>query len=207
MKASFFIEKIGVERIDQAFAGLEKPLKDMFDGEMGGNLVSSVIDKYEADSFFLPDLMLVIGFYVACLINNQEMVDYLGLIVPEKYFPQFMQELEDKLWSPYDVYLNKAGVVYKQLTKLTPQPVISNELSVEKVPQGQAFDNSKQPVSALSVGVQSDNVVVNTPNLSAPTLKEVVISDLASPKTEIIGGVVAPAGQKTIPQQSNESRF
>lgn len=123
MSVSKLVEKIDADVFLESLSKLDAALKDILSSSIGGDLIEKIVVKYEVNLYHLPDLMMLFGLYVTKLIAPQEFIDYLATFVPQKYFPQFLQELEDKLWSPYDVYLNKAGVVYKQLTKLTPAPL------------------------------------------------------------------------------------
>ena len=123
MSVRTLIENIGQEKLIENFNQTEKSLKEIISGEIGANLFEQLIEKYSIDFDYFSDLMMLLSLFVSKSINTQEFVNEVSVFVPQKYFSQFLQELEDKLWSPYDVYLNKAGVVYKQLTKLMPAPI------------------------------------------------------------------------------------
>lgn len=157
------------------FNQTDKSLKEVVSGEIGANLVEQLAKKYDVDSDYFSDLMMLLSLFVSKSINTQEFVNEISVFVPQKYFSQFLQELEDKLWSPYDVYLNKAGVVYKQLTKLTPQKLANGE---DQIANGQEQKVSvSKPVNPLISNQQS---VIELPVTELPKAPEQPITQLPS---------------------------
>ncbi|KKT86031.1 MAG: hypothetical protein UW85_C0008G0025 [Parcubacteria group bacterium GW2011_GWA1_Parcubacteria_45_10] len=169
----FDLFKKGLEKLDPA-------LRELVSGEIGGDLIEKIAVKYGFDSYNLPDLMMLFGLYLTKMITPQVFLDYLATLVPLKYFPQFLQELEDKIWSPYDSYLNKVGVVYKQLTKLTPQSVISDSAQLRQ--DGVQSDKQSSVIS------QEPGEVLIAPEIEKPQQIQdlgLKIEEAQKPESEI----------------------
>ncbi len=175
MSVRTLIEKIGQEKLLENFSQTDKSLKDVVSGDIGANLVEQLAVKYGVDSDYFSDLMMLLSLFVSKSINTQEFVNELFTFVPDQYFPQFLQELEDKLWSPYDVYLNKAGVVYKQLTKLTPQPITNNEQqATETIPVAAGAElgiENKELSVEKSQQVQDSGLKIEEPKINIPAVQ------------------------------------
>ncbi len=185
MSVRTLIEKIGRENLLENFNQTDKSLKEVVSGEIGANLVEQLAQKYDMDFDYFSDLMMLLSLFVSKSINTQEFVNEISAFVPPKYFPQFLQELEDKLWSPYDVYLNKAGVVYKQLTKLTPAPVVEESTSAELGIKNKELSNPAQLVQEQVQSDKQQQVAQLPPVTELPEVSQSPISSLPPITTEL----------------------
>ncbi len=218
MSVSKLVEKIDADIFLESLSKLDPALKDILSSDIGGDLIEKIVVKYGVNLSHLPDLMMLFGLYVTKLIPPQEFIDYLATFVPDKYLGHFLRELEDKLWSPYDVYLNKAGVVYKQLLKLTPQKLTDNselitdnknQVAVNTVPVAETPRTSEVPVS---IPVVPQIVDLSKPQEIKPSsdassrspdqnigVTQSPVAEPPKPKPLIISDI-SPAGEKTIPE-------
>ncbi|MEW5805479.1 MAG: hypothetical protein AB1721_02010 [Patescibacteria group bacterium] len=196
MPISDFLEKFSSQEVIKKIAELDPALKDILDGEIGGSLMETILARYDFDFEYFSELMMLLALYLTRLISNQEFADELAQLVPEKYFFQFLQELEDKLWSPYDVYLNQAGIVYKQLVKLTPRPVETQQTTDDLQPTTGPETASAQ--QSAGQALKSEPVLAET-ELQAKQGTE------ALPKTEEIIITAPQAGQAEKIEPSAES--
>lgn len=85
------------------------------------SLIKQICKKYKLDEYCAQEISMLLALLVTKMISNQEFVNELSSFVPEDYLNRFKQELEERLFSPFEVYLYKAGIAYKQITKLDPQ--------------------------------------------------------------------------------------
>lgn len=218
MSALELATKIGYEEIRSALGRLSSPLKDLISGEIGGKLICEIAERYGVDPYYFPDLMTLVSLYLTRLITPQEFVDELAELVPERYFARFMEELENKVWSSYDVFLIQAGIAYKHLTKLTPQPkpAPATPTETESAKPAQPEEITPSPVvketteSAMSVvpprETRPQETSITSPE-STPSLKETVIT---SPSTENSPSPTAPLETpkpKTLPETEARISF
>jgi hypothetical protein len=200
MPIPYFLEKFSYQEIAKKLAELDPALKDILDGEIGGTLLETILARYDFDFQHFSDLMMLLGLYLARIVSNQEFVDELAQLIPEKYFSQFMQEMENKLWSPYDVYLNKASIVYKQLTKLTPRK-IEREETGEKLEEKEEIKEDKQEPAAS--GQEAEAV-----DLEPQKTEELIISAPAPGESAGVGDKAkTPETLQTRPAFSGEARI
>lgn len=128
--------------------GIDSGLMDFLANEGTLSLLAQIQNKYafSQESKTTNDLGILLTLYVTKLIFSQDLVNELALLVSPKYFKAFMQELEQKLWSPYDRFLLDAGLVYKQLTVLDPQP-IEQEATTQAVPTTPSAQTISVPIT------------------------------------------------------------
>lgn len=185
MTISEITKNLDFNLFKQRLSKLDPILNDLISGGSGSDLIVDTAVKYDFDTSYSSTLILLLSLYLTKIFDSQKLIDYLATLIPEKYFPQFLQELEDKLWSPYDVYLNKAGVVYKQLTKLTPAPIQQATDNLQQTSDNQPtqlIQEQAQPVKPAGQLENNQQPIVQ-PVAPVISLKEVVISDLAEPRT------------------------
>jgi hypothetical protein len=151
---------------------------DFLESDSVYSLVLQVCKKYGVDDY-ARDVILVLSLLVTKIISNQDFINELADFVPEEYFNRFRQELEEKLFAPFEVYLYKAGIAYKQLTKLEPQPIEITEPEPESpmpasvptpvsVPAPTAALPKQKPQPAIPVA-QTPTATAQTPPVPAPT--------------------------------------
>ncbi len=98
-------------------------LQNFLDSEGITNLVMQICTKYGIGQSAQYDVIMLVVWYVTKQVTEQEFVNLLSLTpVQGKFFPLFLQELQEKLWEPYDPALTQAKIPYKLLTKLNPEP-------------------------------------------------------------------------------------
>lgn len=98
-------------------------LQNFLDSEGITNLVMQICTKYGIVQAAQYDVIMLVVWYVTKQITEQEFVNLLSLTpIQGKFFSLFLQELQEKLWEPYDPVLSQAKIPYKLLTKLNPEP-------------------------------------------------------------------------------------
>ena len=123
---------ISQDIIYQRFEEINDELFDFLSSEGIADLIDRLSKKYKLTEDQGIYFSKLIAFYCLKLITNQEFVDGIGEIVDKKYFDSFMKELEEKIWAPYDILLNKEGIFYKQLSKLKPRPIVKDLTPVKE---------------------------------------------------------------------------
>ncbi len=123
---------ISQDIIYQRFEEISDELFDFLSSEGIADLIDRLSKKYKLTEDQGIYFSKLIAFYCLKLITNQEFVDGIGEIVDKKYFDSFMKELEEKIWAPYDILLNKEGIFYKQLSKLKPRPIVKDLTPVKE---------------------------------------------------------------------------
>jgi len=120
------MKTISQDIIYQRFEEISSELFDFLSSEGITDLIDRISKKYKLTEDQGIYFSKLIAFYCLKLITNQEFVDGIGEIVDKKYFDSFMKDLEEKIWAPYDILLNKEGIFYKQLSKLKPRPIVKD---------------------------------------------------------------------------------
>jgi len=126
------MKTISQDIIYQRFEEISSELFDFLSSEGITDLIDRISKKYKLTEDQGIYFSKLIAFYCLKLITNQEFVDGIGEIVDKKYFDSFMKELEEKIWAPYDILLNKEGIFYKQLSKLKPRPIVKDLTPVKE---------------------------------------------------------------------------
>jgi len=128
------LQKIDKEELASRVTSLDQNIVDFLSNDGTITILEQLQVKYAFPLLTQKenDLGILLTLYITKLISSQDFVNELALLVSPKYFKAFMQELEQKLWSPYDKFLLDAGLVYKQLTVLDPQP-IEQEATIQAV--------------------------------------------------------------------------
>ena len=97
-------------------------LRSFLDSEGITNLILQICAKYGIPQETGSDVIQLVVWYVSKQVSEQEFVNLVSLApVQQKFLPLFMQELQEKLWDPYDTALGQAHIPYKLLTKLTAE--------------------------------------------------------------------------------------
>ncbi len=171
------------EQKNKALDAAPEEIQDMLFSEAIADLLQGIAAKYTLTPNASIQLAALLFFYLTKLVDSREFVNELFRLAPERYFNQLRQELEDKLFSPYDTYLHQAGIAYRQLTKLEPKRI--GELTEER-PQ-----TKPEPVPAEAVVLNVPEVKLSTGPELQPSLPAnvVVISEQAQPAAQ---PVVAP---------------
>jgi hypothetical protein len=129
--------------IYKRFEEISDELFDFLSSEGIADLIDRISKKYKLTEDQGIYFSKLIAFYCLKLITNQEFVDEIGEIVDKKYFDSFIKELEEKIWAPYNVLLDKEGIFYKQLSKLKPRPVIKDLTPVKETKEETVLELDK----------------------------------------------------------------
>lgn len=179
-------------------------LRDFLDSEGITNLIMQICAKYGLAMNVQYDIIQLVVWYVSKQIPEQEFVNLLSLTpLQTKFFPLFLQELQDKLWDPYDTALNQAKIPYKLLTKLNPEPpekiqewLDSLARQYPKQPdEDEDIDallaqESGQPQQEFSLG---DQIKIFANQTAAQSLAQPQEIKIAVPETSF-----TPVGQQTV---------
>ena len=137
------MKTISQDIIYQRFEEISSELFDFLSSEGITDLIDRISKKYKLTEDQGIYFSKLIAFYCLKLITNQEFVDGIGEIVDKKYFDSFMKDLEEKIWAPYDILLNKEGIFYKQLSKLKPRPIVKDLTPPEEKKEETILDLDK----------------------------------------------------------------
>ena len=159
------MKNIPLEKITEKMEALAPELDEFLSSSSTASILSSVCSRYTLSSEEKFWVSRALGLYILRLYTAQDFVNELARVTPEKYLNQFRQELEDKLFSPYDAYMQQAGVVYKQLTKLEPKKDI------------EAGEPEPTPEQAI---------VLNVP-LVSPLSTRPIQTEISQPEVIIVG--------------------
>ncbi len=98
-------------------------IREFLNSEGITNLIRQICEKYGLGANVQYDIIQLIVWYVSKQISEQEFVNFLSMApLQAKFLSLFLQDLQEKLWDPYDAALNQAKIPYKLLTKLNPEP-------------------------------------------------------------------------------------
>ena len=158
------MKKFNSEQKSKALESTPEAIQDILFSEAIGDLIAGIASKYGLTATASVQLSALIFYYLTKLIDAREFVNELFVLVSDRYFNQFRQELEDKLFSPYDAYMQQAGVMYKQITKLEPKKVVEPEKPRAKPQSAETVVFNVPPVSPVSSQVPQtspqSNVIV-----------------------------------------------
>ena len=161
--------------IYQQFEKIDDELFDFLSSEGIADLIDRLSKKYKLTEDQGIYFSKLIAFYCLKLITNQEFVDGIGEIVDKKYFDSFIKELEEKIWAPYDILLNKEGIFYKQLTKLKPRPIIK-----DLVPPKESKEETILELNKLTEVGEPESIEIPKPNIES-VLKPLDLTDNQAP--------------------------
>ncbi len=206
------IQEIPLEEQQNRLFELDDHLAEMLKAESVGTIIEQIGAKYGLATTLISDLKNLILFFVLRLISSQDFVNLLATFpIPQKFFNAFRQELEQKLWSPYDRFLLDAGLVYKQLAILDPQP-IEQEATTQAAPttpNAQTISVSVTPTAQQTAPQQPQpKPFIDTffaPKPTGPQPIEIKTTPVGAAPQPIITKPIVPPPQSAT-TQSDEAR-
>ncbi|KKU10061.1 MAG: Extensin, partial [Parcubacteria group bacterium GW2011_GWF1_45_5] len=165
------MKTFSLNEINTALGKTPKSIEEMLFSPSLSNILGTIVKKYSLTTDTGTDIAAAIFYYLTKLISDQELVNVIGSSVPQKHFAAFMNDLESMLWSPFDVYLSKGDIIYKQLTRFEPQPIKEQAPQPKQAQQTQPRMDAVKTTTPMPLVTPPAQPVQGQPSTSTPSIK------------------------------------
>ena len=140
---TLLVAKASPKDIVQRLKAAPKTIRSIISDESTFSLIDQIVNRYFLNRNSAQDLMILITLYVLNYVSAQEFVDYAATITKTGQWHAFANEMETRFWSLYETFLEKEGIIYKQISRLEPRPIKPPEPEPGSPPTLQSVDTLK----------------------------------------------------------------